>query len=69
MRMTKLGGALLGAAVGSAGRGHDRVGAGCGGQLSEQADPRHRAVRGRRRQRHLRAPGRPEARRRSSASR
>ena len=31
------------------------------GELSEQADPRDRAVRGRRRQRHLRAPGRQQA--------
>ena len=61
MRMTKLGGALLGAVFAVAGRGHGRDRAGRSGQLSQQADPRHRAVRGRRRQRHLRAPGRPEA--------
>ena len=34
------------------------AGAGCGGELSQQADPPDRPVRGRRRQRHLRAAGR-----------
>ena len=56
----KAGRRVAGRGVRNSGRGHDRAGAGRGGQLSQQADPRHRPVRGRRRQRHLRAPGRPE---------
>ena len=60
MGMTKLA-ARCWARLLRAGRDDGRLGAGCGRQLSEQADPRHRPVRGRRRQRHLRPPGRQQA--------